>query len=172
MNEQVEVSAEEGNPLLKDITIHGHDFEVEVPYEEGHQLTAKEASQLNQVYLENIGNNFRNKVKELLEGGATVDAIQAELDKYASEYEFGARRSNGGTGGTRKSSDPVAREMKALAKKAVTEFFRKKDVVFADLTPEERETAIKTYLERHGDKVRVIAERRVADAADMAASGL
>lgn len=165
MTEATTAPAEE-NPSLRDITIQGQEFTIEVPYADGHTLNAKEAAQLNQVYLENVGNNFRNRVKELLEGGATTDAIQAELDKYADEYEFGSRRSSGGT---RKAADPVAKEARALAKRALTEFFKKKEINFTDLSSEEKEQAIKAYFEKHGDKVRAIAERRVADAADMAA---
>lgn len=164
MTEQVQ-----GAATLRDITIQGHDFEIEVPYATGHQLTEKEASQLNQVYLENIGNNFRTKVKEMLEGGSTTDAIQAELDKYAADYEFGTRRTSGGP---RKAADPVQKEMHALARKALTEFFAKKDVKYSDLSADEKAEAMKTYLDRHGDKIRPIAERRVADAAVMAESGI
>lgn len=164
MNDTATAAAE--NPSLRDITIQGQEFTIEVPYQDGHTLNAREAAQLNQVYLENVGNNFRNTVKEMLEGGSTTDQIQAALDKYADEYEFGSRRSSGGT---RKAADPVAKEMRALAKKALTEFFKKKEINFADLSSEEKEQAIKTYFEKHGDKVRAIAERRVADAADMAA---
>ena len=158
------------NPMLREITIQGHDFEIEVPYEEGHVLTKAEANQLNQVYIENIGNNFRNRVKELLESGTDAGTIQTELDKYADEYTFGARR--GGTGGARKSADPVLKEMRALAKKALVDFFKKKNVNYADLSSDEKEQAIKTYFDRHGDKVRVIAERRVADAAEMASASI
>ena len=165
MPESQVISTEE-NPSLRDITIQGQEFTIEVPYANGHVLNAKEASQLNQVYLENVGNNFRNRVKELLEGGSTTDQIQIELDKYADEYEFGSRRSSGGT---RKAADPIEREARALAKRALVEFFKKKDINFTDLSSEEKEQAIKAYFEKHGDKVRAIAQRRVADAADMAA---
>lgn len=155
--------------MLREITIQGQDFTVEVPYSAEHVLTAAEASQLNQVYLENIGNNFRSKIKEMLEAGSTTDAIQTELDKYAAEYEFGTRRAGSGV---KRTTDPIAKEMRLLAKKALTDFFKKKDVNYADLSAEEKEAAIKTYFEKHGEKLRGIAERRVADAAEMAAAGL
>ena len=148
----------------RDIVINGTELSIEVPYAAEHVLTAAEASQLNQVYIENISNNFRTKVKEMLEAGSTIDAIQAELDKYADEYEFGTRRSSG----PRKSADPVMKEMRNLAKKALTDFFKKKDVTFADLSSDEKEQAIKSYFDKHGEKVRAIAERRVADQASIA----
>lgn len=152
--------------LLRDITINGQDFQIEVPYTEGHVLTAKEASQLNQVYLENIGNNFRAKVKEMMESGASADAIQAELDKYAETYEFGSRRL--GSGGGRKA-DPLAKEMRNLAKKKLEEFFKKQNVSWADLSSEEKEEAIKKYFERHGDALRSAAQARLDLAASLAA---
>ena len=161
----------ETESTLRDITIQGTEFQIEVPYTEGHVLSSAEASQLNQVYAENVGNNFRAKVKEMLEAGSSADDIQLELDKYTENYTFGVRRLSGG--GTRKKADPVLREMRALAKKALSDYFRKeKDIRFADFSSEEQEQAIKTYFERYGEKVKEIAERRIADAADMAAAGL
>jgi hypothetical protein len=154
----------------REITVQGQELTIEVPYEEGHVLSAAEASQLNQVYAENIGNNFRAKVKEMLEAGSNLDEIQTALDAYAEVYEFGTRQR---TGTTKRSVDPVQKEMRALAKKALTDFFRtKKQVEFSTLSVDEKETAIRTYFERHGDKIRAIAERRVADAAAMAEAGL
>lgn len=168
MSEQAQSSAE--NPQLRDITIQGQELEIEVPYAEGHILTKPEAAQLNQVYLENIGNNFRKKVQELLEGGAATEAIQAALNTYADEYVFGTRRSAGS--GPRKAADPVLREARILAKRALTDFFKKKELNFADLTSEEKEAAIKEYFVRHGDRVMEIAARRVADAAAINEAGM
>jgi hypothetical protein len=155
--------------MTREITINGQELSIEVPYEDGHVLTAAEASQLNQVYAENIGNNFRSKVKEMLEGGSTLEDIQAALDAYAETYEFGVRRSSGTT---KRTVDPVTKEMRALAKKALTDFFKKKDVDFSSLSVDEKEAAIRTYFDKHGDKIRAIAERRVADAKAMAEAGL
>ena len=81
----------------REITVQGQELTIEVPYEEGHTLTAAEASQLNQVYAENIGNNFRAKVKEMLEAGSNLEDIQIALDAYADVYEFGARQRVGTT---------------------------------------------------------------------------
>jgi hypothetical protein len=155
--------------MTREITINGQELSIEVPYEEGHVLTAAEASQLNQVYCENLGNNFRSKVKEMLEGGSTLDDIQSALDAYAENYEFGVRRSSGGT---KRTVDPIEKEARALAKKALTDFFKKKDVDFSSLSVDEKEAAIRTYFDKHGTKVREIAARRVADAKAMAAAGL
>lgn len=153
----------------REITIQGQDLTLEVPYAEGHVLTAAEASQLNQVFCENIGNNFRSKVKEMLEGGSTADDIQAAFDSYVENYEFGARRVSSGT---RKSADPIEKEARALAKRALTEHFRKKDIDFSSLSVDEKDQALRVYLEKHGERIREIAARRVADAKAMAEAGL
>lgn len=155
--------------MTREITIQGQDLSIEVPYAEGHQLSAAEASQLNQVYAENIGNNFRSKVKEMLEGGSSLDDVQAALDAYAETYEFGVRRASGAT---KRTVDPVMKEMRALAKKALTDFFKKKEVDFSSLSVDEKEAAIQTYFSKHGEKVKGIAERRLADAKAMAEAGL
>jgi hypothetical protein len=63
---------------VEQITISGHSFNVPVRYEEGHELTAGEASALNQTYHENLRNNFAKKVKDAGDG-ADVAALQAEL---------------------------------------------------------------------------------------------
>lgn len=154
---------------LREITIQGTELSLEVPYAEGHVLTAAEASQLNQVFCENIGNNFRSKVKEMLEGGSTVDDIQAAFDAYVESYEFGSRRASTGT---KRSADPVEKEARALAKRALTEFFKKKDIDYSSLSVDEKEQALRTYMEKHGEKVREIAARRVADQKAMAEAGL
>src|SRR6266446_4903096 len=68
---------------MEQITIAAQTFNVPLRYEEGHELSAGEASALNQTYHENIRNNLAKKAKE---GTLT----QADVDAYASEYQFGA----------------------------------------------------------------------------------
>ena len=154
---------------IREITIQGTELSIEVPYAEGHVLSAAEASQLNQVYAENVGNNFRAKVKEMLEGGSSVDDIQAALDAYTESYEFGTRRASSGT---KRTVDPIEKEARALAKRALTEFFKKKDIDYSSLSVDEKEQSLRTYMEKHGEKVREIAARRVADQKAMAEAGL
>ncbi len=130
---------------LEEITIQGHTFLAPIKYAEGHVLTANEAGALNQTYHENLRNNFassvRNRVAELygtkdedgkvvsvpedasLDDGQLAD-LQAEFDKYAAEYEFGARRS----GGARAPADPVEREALNLAKAAVKAALKAKNI--------------------------------------------
>ena len=58
------------------------------PYAEGHTLSANEATVLNQVRAENVGNNMRATVKELQEANADAEAIQAAVAEYDGEYDL------------------------------------------------------------------------------------
>jgi len=103
--------------MSEQITIQGLTFNVPVPYSEGHPLTAGEASALNQVFHENLRNNFAARIKKLKEAAAPIDAdeLQKALDEYAGSYAFGVRTS----GGPRAVADPVKREAINLAKAAI-----------------------------------------------------
>lgn len=98
------------------VTVAGQTFTMPCPFEEGHALTAGEASQLNQVYHENLRNNVAKKVKDAVAAGNFDQAEwQAKIDELAASYEFGKRRA----GGPRASTDPVKREATRLAKEAI-----------------------------------------------------
>src|SRR5687768_14778185 len=84
------------------IQIAGKSFRVPSPFTEGHVLTAGEASQLNQVFHENIRNNQAKKIKA---GGKSDEEFQGEIDAYAQNYQFGVR-----TGGGGRTTDPVLRK--------------------------------------------------------------
>lgn len=95
-------------------TIDSDTFNVPAPYSEGHVLTAGEASQLNQVFAENVRNNLASKAKALKEAGTyDRDVFQGTVDDYCDSYEMGVR-----TGGGR-SSDPVMAEALNIAREMV-----------------------------------------------------
>jgi hypothetical protein len=96
----------------RQVTISGKTFEVPQPYAAGHVISEGEASQLNQVYAENIRNNKAAEIKSMVDSG-NYDQEQAQLlvTKYVDEYEMGVRRA----GGPRAPADPVAREALRLA---------------------------------------------------------
>jgi hypothetical protein len=107
----------------KQVTVAGKLFAMPIIFKAGQELTLTEgmASQFNQVYHENIRNNFAKKVSDKIEKGEfDQDAFQTEIDKYADEYEFGTRRS----GGPRAPADPVAREALRLAVDAISNKLR------------------------------------------------
>lgn len=100
------------------LTIAGESFNVADKFNEGHTLTANEAAAMNQLFRENVRNNFAAKVTKAKEANAfDLSAFQAQLDTYASTYEFGVRVTRGG--GTGSKSDPVAKEAFNLALEAV-----------------------------------------------------
>jgi hypothetical protein len=103
-----------------DIAILDVPFTITAPYAEGHTLTAAEASALNQLRRENIGNNFRKAVaaaKEKPEGEreAEIEAIREKLAAYDASYQF----SIGGTRGSGSTETPLERAAKSLAKGAL-----------------------------------------------------
>lgn len=123
---------------MPEITIAGQAFEIADRYSEGHPLTAGEASALNQTFRENIRNNFASKVREArevldaegkpVEGesreltDADIEALQAQVAEYATQYQFGVRTS----GGVRTPTDPVEREAIKLASAAIRDALKKK----------------------------------------------
>src|SRR5690606_9743805 len=101
-------------PEPKNKKIGDHVFPISQPYEEGHTLTAIEAKVLNQVRAENIGNNVRKKVQELLAEGKTAEAeaLVAEKDR---EYQF----TEAAAGGSSRTMDPVEKEARKIARDAI-----------------------------------------------------
>src|SRR4051812_41959037 len=83
------------------LTINGNSYTIADRYEEGHELTAGEASALNQTLRENVRNNLSKKE------GLTQDHV----NEYAASYQFGVR-----TAGAGRTSDPVMAEFMRLAK--------------------------------------------------------
>src|SRR3990167_8246725 len=107
------------NVQTKQIIIQGHAFVVPVPFAEGHSLSGGEASAMNQVFHENLRNNFAARIKKL-EGDGAIDisSLQNELDEYAVEYEFGVSQSA-------TAADPIEREAMKLARQAVKAALKK-----------------------------------------------
>src|SRR5262245_3964642 len=110
-------------------------FSIAAPYVEGYALKANEAAAMNQLLKENVRNNLASVVTraKLKVAGWTDEQIktakaeqsgpvaektslppelqaelQAQIDKYVEDYEFGVR-----SGRTR---DPLEREMEAVGK--------------------------------------------------------
>lgn len=108
--------------MTETITISGHAFQAPVRYEEGHELTAGEASALNQTYHENLRNNFAKKVKDAVDANAfDPAAFQTQFDDYAASYAFGVRTGGGGA-----PRDPVMSEALRIAKDQIKAALKKK----------------------------------------------
>ena len=146
--------------MAEQIMIAGTLFRVPVRYEEGHELTANEASALNQTYHENLRNNFASKVKDTADGRDLTDneksTLQAELDKYAAEYEFGVRTGGGFRG------DPVLTEAMRIAKEKIFEHIRKKGAKKKDIPAEVLTKKAKEVLEKNPE-IMELARSRVEE---------
>lgn len=96
-------------------------FRVPAPYAAGSvELTEGEANTLNQTLAENVRNNFSKRVtaeKDAAEREGRepdTNGLQALLDAYTDNYEFGVRQGGGGGGG--RTADPVGTEAMELAR--------------------------------------------------------
>jgi hypothetical protein len=111
-------------------TIAGQLFSIPQPYKAGHIVTEGEASQLNQVYAENVRNNKAAKVKELVEAGTfDQEVMQGQIDDYCDSYEMGVRSGGGG-----RSSDPVMAEAMNIARDLVRKALKKAGYNLSDVT--------------------------------------
>lgn len=121
----------ENGTQLQEITIQNWAAKVPVPFGEGHILTENQANALNQIYAENVRNNFAKKVKDAREkaakDGGQVDfvGLQAELNTYAASYEFGTRKGGGG-GETGLPKDPILRQAHVMARDMIRQQAKKK----------------------------------------------
>lgn len=98
---------------MKSKIIHGHTFQVSAPYAAGHVINEAEAKVLNQTRSEGIGNNLREKIKELLEA-ANIAGAEELVAQYDKDYTF----TLGGTG-ERRVVDPIEKEALKIAKEQV-----------------------------------------------------
>lgn len=111
---------------MQTITIQGAKFQVPSPFTVGYTLQSDgEAAALNQVYAENLRNNFASKVKEKKNGDAelpedVVLELQRQLEEYAGKYAFGVRSGRG------PAKDPLDKEMVRLARDDYVAAFRAK----------------------------------------------
>lgn len=144
---------------MEQITIAGSAFNVPVRYEEGHELTAGEASALNQTYHENIRNNLAKLAKEGL-------LTQEKVDEYAGSYQFGIRAA--GAGVTR---DPVMSEAMRIAKKQIAELLKKSGKKVGDYTVETINGAAKALLAKD-PAIMELAKQRVAEQQALASQDL
>ncbi len=131
------------------ITIAGETFSAPQPYTEGHVLSGNEANALNQVFAENLRNNFASKVKAAQEAGTfDLSVFQGSFDDYANEYEFGVR--TGGGGG--RSGNPILAEAMNIARELVRKAIVKKGLKVADYKAAEISALAKSALDK-GDAI-------------------
>lgn len=150
----------------EEYTIAGKTFKIVQPYNPGHVLTAGEASQLNQVFAENIRNNFAGNVEDADEAGSfDQDSMQLSLDEYMSQYEMGARRSGGRTG------DPVKAEFMAIAREKIKAKLKKDGKNLKDYKASQITDLAQQYWDNKETKaaaVLALAQKRVKEREELA----
>lgn len=150
------------------ITIQSKQFTIPMPFSEGHQLNAAEAAAMNQLFAENIRNNFAGKMKAAEEKKEAVPG-QAELDKYVQEYKFGARGAAG------PKLDPVEAEARRLATAAITQALKAKGLKLKDVPDEQMAGWIKEAVElqpQFRQTAKVLIDQRAAALDSLKAQGL
>lgn len=169
---------------VSSITIQGMEFEVPQPYTAGtYELTAGEASALNQTLAENLRNNFAPRIKAVmaeyrkangLADDAEVplasldqDSLAEEFAEYAKSYEFGVRRA----GGVRTPSDPVEREAQRIATDRVRAAFKEQNVKISSVPKEKLQEIVTAVLAKYPE-IREEAKRRTESAAGIVLSDL
>ena len=145
----------------KEISLLDQVFSISAPYAAGHVLLEAEAKALNQTRAENIGNNFRKKVKAALdgiplkEGGPipTLADITAEIAAYDATYNCSMPSAG------REPIDPVEREAKKIATQIVSEKIRASGRKIKDVDEDKFDGAVAKIMER--EDVQAEAKRRV-----------
>jgi hypothetical protein len=146
------------------MTIAGATVNITPRYAAGHVLTEGEASALNQTFIENVRNNRAKVVKELLAAGASQADIQAKVDEYVDDYQFGVRKLTD----AKVSRDPVARRAISIAKAVIKAALAKKDIKVSSL-PEGKFDAM---VEEYAARPETVESARKALEAEAAAPGL
>jgi len=127
---------------MRKVTIIGFPVEVLEPYKEGHKVNAAEADVLNQTRSQNIGNNIRDELRELVglpEGTSKAsapqieqfqEAVQAKVTEYDKDYTLSG-------GGRRQVRDPLGRITWRLAGEALMNYLRETGQQRKDFTDEQ-----------------------------------
>lgn len=153
-------------------TINGLNFEINQPYEAGHVVTEAEARALNQTRSENIGNNVRAKIKEMLDEGKAESEIAAYVSEVDGKYEFTLAN----VAASRKL-DPYEREARVIARELLKNHLansgRKLTVAPEGVTEEDWKDKVEAETDRIAATEGVIAQaRKNVDAKKKAADKL
>ena len=132
--------------MSKTKIVHGYAFNISEPYAAGHVVTEAEAKALNQVRAENIGNNLREKLKELLDAGKEAEAVALFAERDAS-YVFTMS-----SGTASRKMDPEEAEARRIAKGLIKDHLasqnRKLSTVPEGMTEDEWEAKLDAEIDR------------------------
>ena len=147
----------------KTITVQGVAVEITQPYEAGHAIPEAEAKALNQVRAENIGNNKRKFIKDLVDSGASAEDIAAEAQAAVSEYDaaYEFTLASVGGGGTARL-DPLTKECRAIARNFVAGKLKEMGVSQKDYLAANGEDAIKSKVIELADNPKIVEAAKKA----------
>lgn len=148
-------------PETKPKVINGLSFEISQPYAEGHVLTALEARVLNQTRSENIGNNVRQRIKDMIEGTNNVpQADEATIREYVASFDAAYEFKTASEGG-RTSRDPYETEARKIARELLKDHLastgRKITAAPEGLTEDEWKEKVDTEIDRIASTAGVLA---------------
>lgn len=137
---------------MRQLTIAGETFEVAAPYVAGHSISEIEAKVLNQTRAENVGNNLRSTIKDMLEKNASAAEMQKAVAEYDNAYTFA-------TPGTRTVVDPFERECLAVAREAIKAELASQGRKLKDLADEDLDAALTILVDQ--EDVQAEAKKRL-----------
>ena len=127
------------------------------PFVAGHVCTEKEAGVLNQTIVENVRNNKRKQMEEMVKAKASPVEMQKVVDDYLKNYDFGVRQ-----GGFR-TSDPIQAEAMRDARERVIAAYKKKGVKVGDISGKDVSEKALKLIEKNPKLLdrakRIVAER-------------
>lgn len=155
--------------MTKEITVQGIIVSVATPYAPGHVITEAEAKALNQVRAENIGNNSRKQLQELIEaaGGADAitDAVRAAAQAIVTERDANYEFTLASVGAGRAPVDPLDKECLAVAKSWLMGKLKEAGTTLKAYTEKNGEEAVKAKLAEvaaHPDVIK-LAKKNLKD---------
>ena len=148
--------------MTKEITVQGIVVSVSAPYAAGHVITEAEAKALNQVRAENIANNVRKAISDMIEAAGGKDALtdeqKAQAQALVAEKDAGYVFSMASVGGGREPVDPLAKECRAVARAWLTAKLKEKGLTqksYAEANGEDAFASKVAELAEHPEIVKV-----------------
>ena len=142
----------------KTITVQGVKVDVSLPYSAGHAINEAEAKSLNQTRAENIANNKRKEIKDMLEvEGATEESVQGEAQAIVADYDKTYEFTLASVGGGSSRLDPVEKEALSIARAWISGELKKKGMTQKEYLAENGEDAIKNKTAELAERPEVIA---------------
>jgi hypothetical protein len=156
--------------MTKTIQTQGVTVEVSDPYAEGHSCSAAEAKALNQVRAENVRNNTRKAVMEVLDAnGGDVSASQAAVQKIVAEYDAGYEFTLASVGGGGTRLDPLTKECRSIAREYIGVKIKEQGMTQKEYLEKNGDSAIKDLIVKIAEDEQIVklAKKNLAERAKM-----